>query len=185
MFSSPTFTGTPIAPTAADGTNSQQLATTAFMYSSLKGYKVSTAGTTDVWGTIPTIGSTDGVMEVGKHIDFHIIDGSTVDNDVRLTATAGNISCSGTLTATGFIGNASSSTKLATARKINGVYFDGTTDITITAYPNAHTNDDRYYTETEIDNKFNTLNGFVVSATLPDVSVRDANTMYFKVTGWQ
>lgn len=36
-------------------------------------------------------------------------------------------------------GNASTATKLSTARTINGVAFDGTQNITITANPNAHT----------------------------------------------
>ncbi|MBU5486460.1 hypothetical protein KQI86_19345 [Clostridium sp. MSJ-11] len=52
--------------------------------------------------------------------------------------------------------NADSATKLRTARKINGVNFDGSSDITITANPNVHTHDDRYYTETEADSKFAT-----------------------------
>lgn len=41
------------------------------------------------------------------------------------------ISVTGSVTATSFVGNASSATKLATARLINGVSFDGTADITI------------------------------------------------------
>ncbi len=36
-------------------------------------------------------------------------------------------------------GNIASATKLQTARNINGVAFDGTANITITADPNAHT----------------------------------------------
>ncbi|MCI1800226.1 MAG: hypothetical protein LKI56_09030, partial [Clostridium sp.] len=36
-------------------------------------------------------------------------------------------------------GNSATATKLATARKINGVAFDGSEDITVTANPNAHT----------------------------------------------
>jgi len=68
--SSPSFTGTPTAPTAAAGTNNTQLATTAF---------VTTA----------------------------------VNNKTSIT------------------GNAATATKLATARTINGVSFDGTSNITI------------------------------------------------------
>ena len=41
----------------------------------------------------------------------------------------------GSITAQAFNGNASSATKLATARTINGVYFDGTNSITITSNP--------------------------------------------------
>ena len=53
-------------------------------------------------------------------------------------------------------GNSATATKLQTVRKINGVNFDGTADITVTANPNAHTHDDRYYTESEADTKFAT-----------------------------
>ena len=53
-------------------------------------------------------------------------------------------------------GNSATATKLQTVRKINGVNFDGTADITVTANPNAHTHDDRYYTETEADTMFAT-----------------------------
>jgi len=48
-----------------------------------------------------------------------------------LPLTGGSID--GNITATNFIGNATSATKLITARTINGVAFDGTQDITITA----------------------------------------------------
>lgn len=37
------------------------------------------------------------------------------------------------------VGNSSTATKLATPRRINGVNFDGSADITITATPNTHT----------------------------------------------
>ena len=42
-LASPTFTGTPIAPTATAGTNTTQIATTAFVQSALRPYKVYTA----------------------------------------------------------------------------------------------------------------------------------------------
>ena len=59
--------------------------------------------------------------------------------------------------------NAVSASKLQTARTINGVLFDGSSNITITANPNAHTHDDRYYTETEIDSKISTINSEIDS----------------------
>jgi len=53
------------------------------------------------------------------------------------TITSGSITSSGTISAPTFsgpiAGNSSSSTRLAVARKINGVLFDGTSDITIQA----------------------------------------------------
>ncbi|WP_080752262.1 hypothetical protein [Burkholderia gladioli] len=43
-LSSPTFTGTPAAPTATTGTNTTQIATTAFVNSSISGMSSSTFG---------------------------------------------------------------------------------------------------------------------------------------------
>lgn len=63
-------------------------------------------------------------------------------------------------------GNVATATKLQTARKINGVAFDGTANITITADPNAHTH--------------------IVSmtpSTIVPVASRTADKMYYNVTG--
>ena len=62
---SPTFTGTPAAPTAASGTNTTQIATTAFV----------AAAVPDVSASAPLIGST--------------IDPDTAKTDVAQTYTAG------------------------------------------------------------------------------------------------
>lgn len=86
--------------------------------------------------------------------DYVAIHGTNDPETIRLY-TGGNISTPGTVTAPSFAGNATTATKLQTARKINGISFDGSADITITANPNEHTHDDRYYTETEIDTKLN------------------------------
>ncbi|GEM_PF-3089087 len=51
----------------------------------------------------------------------------------ELTNDSGYITISSSIT-----GNSATTTKLQTPRKINGVNFDGTTDITITANPNSH-----------------------------------------------
>ena len=66
-----------------------------------------------------------------------------------------------TINASNFTGNASTASKLATARTISltgsitgSVSFDGSGDITINTSTN-HTHDDRYYTESEIDTKLN------------------------------
>ncbi len=48
-------------------------------------------------------------------------------------------------------GNAATATTLQTARTINGVSFNGSANITVTAAPDAHSHDDRYYTETEMN----------------------------------
>lgn len=48
---------------------------------------------------IPRIG-TDGVMEVGKYIDFHAATGTSKDYDVRITAATTGLTISGTTTGT-------------------------------------------------------------------------------------
>jgi hypothetical protein len=66
---------------------------------------------------------------------------------------SGNFSA-GTITAnlTGNVtGNAGTATILQTARTINGVSFNGSANIIVTAAPDAHSHDDRYYTETEMN----------------------------------
>lgn len=85
-IASPALTGIPTAPTAAVGTNTTQLATTAFV-------------------------------------------NAEIANDAPSKTGAG---ASGSW-AISVTGNAATATKLATARSINGVPFDGTADITIAA----------------------------------------------------
>lgn len=46
------------------------------------------------WGVYTMIGD-DGVMEVGKYLDFHASDGNTGDFNTRLYSEGGNIVCSG------------------------------------------------------------------------------------------
>jgi hypothetical protein len=85
-LASPTFTGTPAAPTAAVSTNTTQLATTAFVLAQI---------------------SNDAPLKNGT--------GATGTWSISIS------------------GNAATATKLATARTINGVPFDGSADITITS----------------------------------------------------
>ena len=91
--------------------------------SAFNGYKVE--GIPGNWFSSISVIRNDGVMEAGKYIDFHTTNTGTTDYDVRLTADSGTLTCSGSITATSFSGNASSATKLATARTLNGVSFDG------------------------------------------------------------
>ena len=69
-------------------------------------YNAATAGTKDTWGLVPVIGASDGVMEVGKYIDFHTTDGNTADYDARITAATTGLTLSGTTVGT-FSGNLS------------------------------------------------------------------------------
>lgn len=89
-LASPTFTGTPAAPTAAVGTNTTQLATTAFVQAEIANDAPAKDGTgaTGTW-------------------------------------------------AIGITGNAGTATTLATARNINGVSFNGSANITVTASTTA------------------------------------------------
>jgi hypothetical protein len=65
--------------------------------------------------------------------DYVAIHGTNDPETIRIY-TGGNVTTTGSFTASGgFLGNASSATKLQTARKINGVSFDGQSDITIDA----------------------------------------------------
>lgn len=93
-------------------------------------------------GGIPTV-NTDGVMEVGKYIDFHNTDASTNDYDVRLQANT-STPCVITLpTAAGTLArtndNVASATKLQTPRTINGTNFDGSANITTANWGTART----------------------------------------------
>ena len=91
------------------------------------------------YGHIPTIES-DGVMEVGKYIDFHNDNSGKHDFSTRLQTTGnyGNSvylpSNNGTLALTS--DNVASATKLAAARKIWGQSFDGTGNVNGTIYIN-------------------------------------------------
>jgi hypothetical protein len=93
-------------------------------------------------GGIPTV-NTDGVMEVGKYIDFHNTDASTNDYDVRLQANTSTPcvitlpSGGGTLARTS--DNVASATKLQTPRTINGTNFDGSANITTANWGTART----------------------------------------------
>lgn len=91
------------------------------------------------YGHIPTIES-DGVMEVGKYIDFHNDNSGKYDFSTRLLTTGnyGNSvnlpSNSGTLAL--ISNNVASATKLQTPRTIWGQSFDGTGNVDGTIYIN-------------------------------------------------
>lgn len=91
------------------------------------------------YGHIPTIES-DGVMEVGKYIDFHNDNSGKYNFSTRLQTTDnyGNSvnlpSNNGTLALTS--DNVASATKLAAARTIWGQSFDGTGNVNGTIYIN-------------------------------------------------
>lgn len=102
------------------------------------GYHVN-GGNVAPYGHIPSI-ENDGVMEVGKYIDFHNDNSGKHDFSTRLQTTGnyGNSvylpSHNGTLAL--ISDNVASATKLATARSIWGQSFDGTGNVNGTIYIN-------------------------------------------------
>ena len=69
----------------------------------------------DWWNGGAVIVGTDGVMEVGKHLDFHVTDTGTSDYDVRITAASNAISVGGSVTATSLIKSGGSSSEFLKA----------------------------------------------------------------------
>ncbi|EKC76892.1 hypothetical protein OBE_00625, partial [human gut metagenome] len=110
---------------------------TGTLYASkYNGYKV--GGDPGNWFSSISVIRNDGVMEAGKYIDFHTTNTGTTDYDVRLTAESGKLTCSGSISAKSFSGNATSASKLATARTITlgsglqgSVSFDGSANVTL------------------------------------------------------
>jgi len=103
---------------------------------SIATYDAATAGTKDTWGLVPVIGASDGVMEVGKYIDFHTTDGNTKDYDVRITAATTGLTISGTTSGTfsgSLSGNATTAATWQTARTLTignkGQSVDGSENI--------------------------------------------------------
>lgn len=88
------------------------------------------------WDSICYIGG-DGVLEIGKYIDFHEEQGMSNDFSCRIMSqgdyqnTLFLPTSSGTLATLG--DNVASATRLATSRSIYGNPFDGTSDIPVTA----------------------------------------------------
>ena len=92
--------------------------------------------TTNAWGVTRTfkIGNKTNSIDGTSNVDYSLVDigafpevGGTIQGDVEVT---GNISVSGTISAT-LVGTATSADKLHVARKIQGVDFDGTQDISL------------------------------------------------------
>lgn len=102
------------ATTATNATNSSKLG----------GYSLVVKGEHDTWDKIPMVTS-DGVLEVGKYIDFHTTDGSTVDYDVRITASTDGLTLgkttNGTFSGSFVVPNASTTNSYRATRTVNDV----------------------------------------------------------------
>lgn len=89
-LASPTFTGTPAAPTAAVGTNTTQLATTAFANAAVIAERTATATLTNKTLTSPVITGANATITSGSITgitDLAVADGGTG----RSTLTADNV----------------------------------------------------------------------------------------------
>ena len=134
------------------------------------------------YGHIPTIES-DGVMEVGKYIDFHNDNSGKHDFSTRLQSSGnyGNSvnlpSNSGTLALTS--DNVASATKLAAARTIWGQSFDGTGNVNGTIYIN---NSDSENGAIILNNNINA--NARISAIDDQVIFNTGNAIRFGETAW-
>ena len=147
------LTGVPTAPTASSGTNTAQIATTAFVTAAttaatpdasttVKG-KVQLAGDLGGIATAPTVitvgGSSSANINTAELLANAATNANTssaiVKRDASGNFTAGNITASITGNVTGDVtgnlfGNANTATKLAATKNIYGNAFDGTADLT-------------------------------------------------------
>lgn len=134
------------------------------------------------YGHIPTI-ERDGVMEVGKYIDFHNDNSGKHDFSTRLLTTGnyGNSvnlpSNSGTLAL--ISNNVASATKLQTARTIWGQSFDGTGNVNGTIYIN---NNNSVNGAILLNNDVNS--NARISAIYDQVIFNTGNAIRFGATNW-
>lgn len=135
------------------------------------------------YGHIPSI-ENDGIMEVGKYIDFHNDNSGKYDFSTRLQTTDnyGNSvylpSHNGTLALTS--DNVASATKLATARMIWGQSFDGTGNVNGTIYIN---NSDSENGAIILNNNVNTHAR--ISAIKDQVVFNTGAAIRFGATNWE
>ena len=140
-IASPSFTGTPTAPTAAAGTSTDQIATTAFVSAMAGGTYTPDADATnkgklkltnDLGGTadLPTVNQIGGVSSSTISSLSTTVLAATSSNTANALVkrdASGNFSAA-TITAA-LTGNASTATALQTPRSIFGTSFDGTSAI--------------------------------------------------------
>lgn len=160
-IASPSLTGIPTAPTATAGTNTTQIATTAFTQSAIAGIVNSSPEALDTLKELATA--------LGNDANF----ATTMTNALAGKAPLASPTFTGTVTAPTFsgalTGNASTATKLATARTIGtsgdvlatATAFDGTAAITLPA-----TIQSNVVTNTKLaDMDVNTFKGRVTAGT--------------------
>jgi hypothetical protein len=130
-IASPTFIGVPSAPTPATNDNSTKIATTEFVKASIV---AANAGLSSI-GSIAATSNAKGAVISGT-TELILTPADATNGGVMTTAAqtfAGAKTFNSNVTAPNFLGNASTATKLAAPKNINGVAFDGSADITIAA----------------------------------------------------
>ena len=130
-IASPTFTGVPSAPTPATNDNSTKIATTEFVKASIV---AANAGLSSI-GSIAATSNAKGAVISGT-TELILTPADATNGGVMSTGAqtfAGAKTFNSNVTAPNFLGNASTATKLAAPKNINGVAFDGSADITIAA----------------------------------------------------
>lgn len=133
---SPILTGTPTAPTATAGTNTTQVATTAFVNAEIAGDRPYATATPLMDGTAAVGASAKVAREDHRHpTDTSRAASSHTHGGGDITSAVANAT-----TAAACSGNAATATKLATARTISlsgdvtgSASFDGSANATITA----------------------------------------------------
>ncbi|WP_370852249.1 hypothetical protein [Megasphaera elsdenii] len=124
--------------------NESKHAATADNSNKIGGYPLWPAEQGGRYGTVPFVKS-DGVMEIGKYIDWHATNGGTEDYSSRWTAETNGTVSVGTINGTlkGNADSATTATKLQTARTISltgnasgSTTFDGSADINISTTVN-------------------------------------------------
>ena len=100
--------------------------------STVGGYQILRSDFSNIEGSLPSTAFGNASISNARLVNSKVTVGTT---DISLGASATTIAGLVSVTSTGFTGaltgNASTATKLFTARNINGVAFDGTQDITI------------------------------------------------------
>ena len=130
-IASPTFIGVPSAPTPATNDNSTKIATTEFVKASIV---AANAGLSSI-GSIAATSNAKGAVISGT-TELILTPADATNGGVMTTGAqtfAGAKTFNSNVTAPNFLGNASTANKLAAPKNINGVAFDGSADITITA----------------------------------------------------
>ena len=178
-LASPSLTGTPTAPTASAGTNTTQIATTAFVGTAVSNLVSSAPSTLDTLNEL--------AAALGDDANFS----TTVSNNIAgkanntVTISAGSgLSGGGNLTDNRTISHADTSSQ-SSVNNSNGTVIQ---DITLDTYGHltgiASANlDDRYYTETEADSRFVNVTGDTLTGTLNYRMLQNQSTSNYDTVG--